>query len=314
MNKKVSKRFPNLLQSSKNQKLYICECCDYSTSRKSNYDKHLQTIRHNQKKVSKGFQKVAKSSKNIFSCEFCEKKYKSKSGLWKHKKQCKKKNENYVVKPKIIEDKVILDKDEYIELLEKQNQMIVNNINNVKNVKNVNSNNTLNQNISINVFLNEYCKDAMSLEDFISKLQVTIKDIQNTKKLGYVDGMSGVFIKSLNDIPDTERPIHSTNKKKTKFVVKEEGGWKEDDGSKVDSAVSKVKFKHVDALTDWEKENPNYKDNVNKMNEWQTILDNINPGVSDKEIKKNNKAVKKNIADVVDIKEAIDKVNNNNVE
>lgn len=314
MNKKVSKRFPNLLQSSKNQKLYICECCDYSTSRKSNYVKHLETIRHNQKKVSKGFQKVAKSSKNIFSCEFCEKKYKSKSGLWKHKKQCKKKNENYVVKPKIIEDKVILDKDEYIELLEKQNQMIVNNINNVKNVKNVNSNNTLNQNISINVFLNEYCKDAMSLEDFISKLQVTIKDIQNTKKLGYVDGMSGVFIKSLNDIPDTERPIHSTNKKKTKFVVKEEGGWKEDDGSKVDSAVSKVKFKHVDALTDWEKENPNYKDNVNKMNEWQTILDNINPGVSDKEIKKNNKAVKKNIADVVDIKEAIDKVNNNNVE
>ena len=239
---------------------------------------------------------------------FVKKTYKSKSGLWKHKKQCKKKNENYVVKPNIMGDKVILDKDEYIELLEKQNQTIVNNINNVKNV---NSNNTVNQNISINVFLNEYCKDAMSLEDFINKLQVTIKDIQNTKKLGYVDGMSGVLIKSLNDIPDTERPIHSTNKKKTKFVVKEEGGWKEDDGSKVDSAVSKVKFKHVDALTEWEKENPNYKDNVNKMNEWQTILDNINPGVTPKEIKKNNKAVKKNIADVVDIKEAIDKVNNN---
>ena len=314
MNKKVSKRFPNLVESTKKSKKYHCACCDYYTCDKSNYAKHLQTIRHTQKKVSKGFQKVVLSTKKKFSCEFCEKTYKSKSGLWKHKKQCKKINDNHVVKPKKMEDKIILDKDEYIELLEKQNQMIVNNINNVKNVKNVNSNNTLNQNISINVFLNEYCKDAMSLEDFINKLQVTIKDIQNTKKLGYVDGMSGVFIKSLNDIPDTERPIHSTNKKKTKFIVKEEGGWKEDDGSKVDSAVSKVKFKHVDALTDWEKENPNYKDNVNKMNEWQTILDNINPGVSDKEIKKNNKAVKKNIADVVDIKEAIDKVNNNNVE
>ena len=105
MNKKVSKRFPNLVESTKKSKKYHCVCCDYYTSDKSNYIKHLNTIRHNQKKVSKGFQKVVLSTKKKYSCEFCEKTYKSKSGLWKHKKQCKNKNENHVGKPKIMEDK-----------------------------------------------------------------------------------------------------------------------------------------------------------------------------------------------------------------
>ena len=105
-------------------------------------------------------------------------------------------------------EKVLVDKEEYIKLLEKA----VNN----KSITNIETQNNT-QNISINVFLNEHCKDAMCLQDFLQQLNVSIKDISDTKQLGYVDGISNVIIKSLEDMPTTDRPIHSTDTKRNKF-------------------------------------------------------------------------------------------------
>ena len=147
--------------------------------------------------------------------------------------------------------------------------------------------------------MDEHCKDAMSLQDFVNKLSVSLIDMDNTKQIGYVDGISNIIIKGLEDMPDTDRPIHSTDTKRNKFVVKGDDGWQKDDGSEVDKAVTQVKFMHVSALTEWEKLHPKFQDNPKELEEWQKIISSIETE------KSNNNAVKKKIAQVVSIKDAM---------
>lgn len=302
-------------QSIKSNTIFFCKYCDYTTSKKNNYIRHKNSKKH-KKNVTKCnahlLQSVTKNEPKHFQCDICNKLFNNRMTMWRHKKKCCKKIE--------IKEKISLEEENKmlkLKLLEKENEILKTKIDalsggssggNIGNQNNCHNNigtqnNT--QNISINVYLNEHCKNAMSLQDFVNKLNVSLKDIQETKQLGYVDGLSNIFLKSLKDMPDTERPIHSTDKKRSKFVIKAGDGWEKDDGTKVDDAVSKVKFKHVNALSEWEENNPNYEHNPEKLNEWQQLLENMNPGTSINEKSKNNMAVKKKIAEAVCIKEAI---------
>lgn len=337
-------------------KKFTCLICDYTTSYKNHYEKHLKTKKHlsrlslhdtffaenspskkqikeklddekqnlyfcknckthySSKKILKDHMKQCK--KHIISshvCRYCKKVYKSRNGRWLHEKKCLKnvdlikkvlkeneelKRVNYENEMKIIKAK------ENLLLKEKENlQLEKENLNKEKSTTIINNNYI--QNNTIQIFLDEHCKNAMSLEYFINQINVSLKDIQETKHLGYVDGMSNIFLKSLKNIPDTERPIHSTDKKRTKFIIKAIDGWEKDDGSIVDDAVSKVKFKHVNALSEWEKQNPGYEKDPNKLNEWQELLDNMNPGVTEKEREKKSKAIQLKIAEMTNIKDAI---------
>ena len=291
-NKKVAK-------VAKSSNLYFCELCDYKTSRKANYQKHLNTQKH-RKKCNKSVtfcnKKVAKVAKKEYSCKFCEKSFSNRMGLWRHSKKCLGENLDDAVEHDISGEKVLVDKEEYIKLLEKA----VNN----KSITNIETQNNT-QNISINVFLNEHCKDAMCLQDFLQQLSVSIKDISDTKQLGYVDGISNVIIKSLEDMPTTDRPIHSTDTKRNKFVVKRADGWKKDDGTEMDLAVTQVKLKHATALTEWENSHPGFENDKKLLEEWQSMLANMESGKTEREKQKNNKIIKKKIAEKISIKEAI---------
>jgi len=319
---------------------FICSYCDYSTSRKNNYEKHLATLKHlknckqnvtfckenyyictecnkkyksrkglwSHKKKYSGATKCYQSSTEVttevtksYFCEICDKKYKSRMGLWLHKKKCKK---------PLLEDKIdlsgekmLIDKNEYIKLLKTaaHNQKI-----NIGTQNNNNTNiKTQNNNISINVFLNEHCKNAICLEDFITNINATIKDLINTKQDGHVKGISNIITKGLLDMPSTDRPIHSTDIKRNKFVVKKEEGWEKDDGTEVGEAIQNVKFKLVGpVLTEWEEQHPDFKNNSEELDEWQKMLAVTVP--SDKE--KATKAIKKNIAQAVPIKDAINEI------
>ena len=253
-----------------------------------NTQKHERKRHENVTKISKKLQKVAKP---IYICEICNKIYKSRNGLWYHKNKCGKKKDKHV------EELVTMCS----KLIEKtpQSQKTIN-IATQNNIENQH-----NQHISVNVFLNTHCKNAMSLEDFVTKLNVSLQDMVNTKQLGYVNGISNIIIKGLEDLPDTDRPIHSTDTKRNKFVVKKENGWTKDDGTEMDNAVTQVKFKHVSALTKWEKLHPNFQKNPIELEEWQKILSSIETG-------KNNNAVKKKIAQAVPIKDAISGINEEN--
>ena len=145
----------------------------------------------------------------------------------------------------------------------------------------------------------------MCLQDFLQQLSVSIKDISDTKQLGYVDGISNVIIKSLEDMPTTDRPIHSTDTKRNKFVVKKADGWKKDDGTEMDLAVTQVKLKHATALTEWENSNPDFENDKKLLEEWQSMLANMESGKTEREKQKNSKIIKKKIAEKISIKEAI---------
>ena len=223
--------------------------------------------------------------------------------LWYHNKKYHvlQKTSKSPKSPDLSGEKMIINKNEYIKLLKTaaHNQNI--NIGTQNNIKTQNNNN----NISIQVFLNEHCKDAICLEDFITNIKATLKDLINTEQDGHVKGISNIITKGLLDMPSTDRPIHSTDLKRNKFVVKKEEGWEKDDGTEVDKAVQNVKFKLVGpALTEWEENHPDYQNNSKELDEWQKMLAVTVP--NDKE--KAMYAIKKNIAQAVPIKDAINEI------
>ena len=265
----------------KSSNSYYCKYCDYITSKKFNWEKHLTTQKHIKKRhlaSPDNAQKVAKSSK-MFFCPNCDKKYKSRNGLWKHAKKCKKIESVLETKTQTIVQKQIV-------------QNITNNINYN----------------CFNVFLDEHCKNAQTLKDFVNSINVSLKDLDYTKKNGYVEGISSILNKQLEDLNPTDRPIHSTDQKRLKFMVKNKDGWVKDDGSQLNKVVIReTKFKLVKSLSDWEKENPGYGSNPQKLQVWQESLNKIAPPEDVKE--KYDKAIIKNIAKEASIKDAIKSLN-----
>ena len=258
---------------SKTSNCFICQCCDYKTSRKNNWERHLLSKKHKKKchlsvtSVPKNEQKTSK----IFSCEHCDKSYKSRNGLWKHKKVC-----------------VLANVKE-----ECKQQPIIQNITNI----------TTNNYLNVNLFLDEHCKNAQTLKDFVAGITLSLQDLDYTTKNGYIEGMSNILSKQLEDLSPTDRPIHSTDEKRLKFMVKKEEGWVKDDGSQISNAVTNTKFKLVNTLSEWEKENPDYNNNPAKLDTWQKSLSAISPEPSIKE--KCDRAIKKKLAKLASIQEAM---------
>ena len=163
------------------------------------------------------------------------------------------------------------------------------------------NNNT--NNISINIFLNEHCKDAMNLTEFVENLQLSLDDLNYTGKYGYSKGIANILIKNLGDIDPTSRPIHCTDKKRMQFYVKDEDKWGKDEGNKkIDKSISDVSLKQYSCIKDWQKINEGYEESGEKINEFFKIASNCNPKKDD-----NNKVIKK-VADIVQIKEAISNI------
>ena len=270
--------FPNFPLDKKVPKsavFFSCEYCDYNTSHKSHYEKHLATKKH-KRNSSKSFPcKSAKSAVFNFSCKKCKKIYKTRAGLWKHKKY------NHLGTTKSVE---------------KSNPQTV-----IQNITN-NYNNIIN----VNLFLDEHCKNAQTLKDFVDSITLSLKDLNYTKENGYVEGISKILNNQLKDLNPTDRPIHATDAHRLKFMVKNEEGWVKDDGSQLDNVVVKTKFKLVHSLTDWEKANPDYNSKPEKLDVWQKSLSAISPPLDVKE--KYNKIIKKKLAKLASIKEAMKSV------
>jgi hypothetical protein len=289
--------------------LFFCNYCDYTTSHKSHYNKHLLTIKHKKKVLPKCYQKVPKSAKKcqkVFICEHCDKEYKSRKGLWSHKKKCTSyvnpsETEEYMFLMKKmmgeninLKDEIIKCKDETIDAYKKGGN------NNMINLNNTN-------NISINLFLNNHCKDAKTLQDFISQISYRIEDvISNTN-----DGITNIVIKNLEDLPKTERPIHCTDEKRSNFIVNDkEHGWIKDSGDsngKIYSELEKLRVNTYAELNDKiDAQFPDPKtDDAYTMK--TAIINNI---ISDdvNELNKRNTNVIKELAKVVNIKDAINEL------
>ena len=205
----------------------------------------------------------------------CGKKYKTCSGYKKHKKTC----------------------DIQLKKYEEKNLKIINNIQNIKNIQNNHI-----TNLSINLFLDKNCGDAKNLKDFIQDLQFTLEDIINTKNNGYVNGITKVVLKGLENIPAIERPIHCSNKKTGKLHIKDDGKWETDNIQKSGKAfnmISRLRTKQWLSISKWEDKHPNWENNEKDMDERSKIIEHL-LGEND-DIEKNTKGVLKNVACNVNI-------------
>ena len=172
------------------------------------------------------------------------------------------------------------------------------------NIQNNTYNNCTNK-MTINVFLNEQCKDALNLTDFVENIKVTLEDLEYSKDNGFVNGVTNIIKKQLQDMKPTERPIHCSDKKRLQFYVKDNDKWqKDEDNKKLDETIRDVKLKLPISLTEWEKANPTYKNDPKLMDEWMNIMTGISEGDTGN-ILKEKLALKRKLANYMELKEAM---------
>tara|TARA_B100001559_G_C16495798_1_gene620674 strand:+ start:296 stop:1267 length:972 start_codon:yes stop_codon:yes gene_type:complete len=313
--KKTAKKHPK----------FYCHFCDFSSSDKQDWKRHLLTRKHiSQRNDNKNDNKGNTSC--AFSCSNCGKEYKHRSGLSRHKKKCKSgttKNVDFSSKicsktAKIENSKKnvqnfgseISDKN-LIKMLVEQNEKLMSQtqklVEIIPKIGNTTNNNTQNNNISINVYLNEHCKDAMNLKDFVQQLKITVDDLVFQGENGYIKGIENIFTKRLQDLPPTERPIHCSDKKRMQFYVKEDDEWQKDNThEKIDKTLSDLTIRQIHELKKWEEMHPNYLTNDKEMKHWQQLVSEITGNNSaTKSGKKQRDIIKKNIAQTTNMKDAI---------
>jgi hypothetical protein len=174
------------------------------------------------------------------------------------------------------------------------------------NITNTNCNNT--NNISINLFLNEECKNAMNLTDFVDNIKVSIQDLEYTNQHGYEKGISNIFTKHLTDMAVTERPIHCSDKKRLQFYIKDSDEWKKDEKHEnIDITIDEISRKQFFHIKEWEKQNPDYLTNDKKLKKWHTMVRNMGAGEKDFDEIKQHLNIKKSISENITVKELIKK-------
>ena len=279
--------FSNFKQPEKEQK-FVCKLCDFSCSKKANYTRHLDTEKHKMAlsatlatdESSEKPQKEQKSAK-LFRCDICDKGYKDKTGLWRHKKKCGVPAANLVcqnaqpvsetssqISPELVLQ--VLEKNkELTEVVMEQNKTIMELSKNSQIQTQNNMNNCHNNTFNLQFFLNETCKDAMNIQDFIKSLQLSVQDLESVGELGYAEGISRMFVRGLKDMEVTKRPIHCSDLKREVIHIKDKDRWEKDNPNqdKLKRAIKDLSNKNIMLFDDWQKENPGYDQYDNKKND-----------------------------------------------
>jgi hypothetical protein len=262
----------------------------------------LSTQKHKKSKISTISTKKNDTQEKQFLCNLCGKNFKERTGLWKHSKKCKEisdddksieeENDNLTDKQLIL--MLIKDNSEFKNMMLEQNKTIMNLAEKAGTNNSYNNNKTFN----LQVFLNETCKDAINLSDFVNQIQVSIKDLEETGTLGYAEGISKVFIKNLNDIDYNMRPIHCSDSKREILYIKDDNQWTKDDEQKttLTKAIKQVAHKNIKQISEWQKLNPEFSDPDSKQNDrYQKIILNSMSGSTKEESDKNYEKIAKNI-------------------
>jgi len=284
-------------KSCKSCKKYECKLCDYLSFNKNNYNKHLQTRKH--QLVSVGDIKVAKVAKKKLCCENCGKEYNSSNGLWKHKKQCIKKNNEDIKElfMNLIKENSEIMKNTIIDVM--KSGVIINGVVSNNNITNINSNN---KTFNLNVFLNETCKDAMNMSEFINSLQIEYDDFEKVGEIGFVNGISNIIIKNLKELDITQRPLHCTDKKREVLYVKEDNKWEKEDENytKTRKLIKKTTNKNMLLISEFKKKYPDCGTSTSKYSDkYDILLIETMGGYGDNDFEKETKILKNITREVV---------------
>ena len=278
---------------------YTCLACDFKCEKRGDYNRHIKTKKH---------LKMISNDEKKYVCEICDKVYLNRSGLWRHKKVCIKNDETNVSKS-TSNDK----NDKLIDFLMKENkeikelilEIVKNGTHNTTNTTNTTNTHTNSHNkaFNLNFFLNETCKNAMNITDFVDSIKLQLNDLMEVGELGYVEGISKIIVKNLNNLDETERPVHCTDKKRETMYVKDEGEWNKEDDNKshLRKAITKVADKNIRLLPQFREKYPEYKNAYSKVSD---KYDKMVVEVMTVDQDKNEKIIK-NISKVTTIKDKV---------
>ncbi len=315
-------------KSPKISKNFYCNKCDYRCSRQSEYNKHVSTAKH--KRLTSVNKKISENTQHFF-CTSCNKQYKSRVGLWKHQQKCTnvldisnkedplpllnmsgspdmmlfvdllKQNQEFkelmVEQSKQMHDMQTEIQEQQHENKQLQRQLI----DAVKQTGNHVTNNTINNNhqkFNLNFFLNEQCKDAINMSDFLENMELDMEDLTETGRLGYVEGISRILVNKLRELDTYKRPLHCTDLKRETLYIKENDEWSKEDNSKetIKGLVNKVANKNCKNIKQWRDEHPEYNifDSPENM-EYMKLCDTILGGLGEQECRQFRDTIVRNV-------------------
>jgi hypothetical protein len=298
------------------QEIYECTKCNYITNNRYDYKKHVQTIKHNQELNidDNSICSETKMSQKKFICANCEKVYKDNSGLWKHKKICKivqssdlntnTTNFSSQITPELILT-VLEQNKELTNLVVEQNKTIMELAKNgqgntiISNNSNINSNN---KTFNLQFFLNETCKDAMNITDFVDSLKLQLSDLENVGKVGFVEGITSIIVKNLQALEVHKRPVHCTDKKRETMYIKDEDKWEKDteEKNKMRKVIKRVASKNQRLLSKYKEEHPGCNYSESKFSDqYSKIVIEAMGGSGNNDIEKEDKIIQKIAKEVV---------------
>jgi len=290
-----------IAKSQKNRKIYECKFCDYNTCNRFDFNKHNATLKHENTRLAiqngdLAIQISQKSPDQVFICENCNKEYKDNSGLWRHKKKCNTVEQTVG----LFVENTDNNKDELLSYLMQENKEFKNLI--LEIVKkdtcatshHITHTNSHNNSFNLNFFLNETCKDAMNITDFVDSIKLQLSDLERVGELGYVEGISNIIVKNLKQLDVDKRPVHCTDKKRETMYIKDEDKWeKDEENNKIKKAIKRVASKNQRLITKFKEEHPDcvkyhskYSDQYNKL-----IVESMG-GSGDNDIEKEEKIIR----------------------
>jgi len=307
----------------KNKRFFFCEKCKFECCKKSNYDKHISTLKHqrlmetndipnkkclieNGKKLDETImndtikdnkkmpKNAEKNADDNFFCK-CGKYYKHMSSLCKHKKYCNNDINNKYMHNENEQQELIIqllkqNKELQQSLIELSKEKYVTNISN--------NNNCNNKTFNLNFFLNEQCKDAVNMSDFLNSMKIELSDLENTGRLGFVEGISKLLLKNLRALDTYKRPIHCSDLKRQTLYIKDNNKWEKEDDEKMrlKNAIRIVANQNIKKISDWTKAHPECRDSESKKNDqYLHIVSNSMCGGTIEETQKNLDNIVKNI-------------------
>jgi len=298
--------------SNLSEKCFRCDTCDYTCFKKHHLEQHFTMQKHksrfNNAVVNSNNQPIQTQNTNLvkkYECK-CGSNFNDRAGLWRHRKKCDNKN--------ILIDKEddITDKELILMLLKEnkalqtmiidQNSAVLELCKNGTHNNNNNNTNSHNKTFNLQFFLNETCKNAMNISDFVQSIQVQLSDLEKLGEIGYIDGISNIIVKNLHDLDITERPIHCTDKKREVLYIKDENKWeKEDeDNNKLRRAIKQVSFKNSKMLSAFREKHPDYSKSESKYSDqYNKLVIEAMGGKGDNDMEKENKIIKNIAKEVV---------------
>ena len=309
----------------KNAENYYCEKCDFKCTKKSNYVSHQTTRKH--QLLNNLEQKNAKKCQKcqIFYCKNCNKSYTARNSLWYHEKKC---TNNYSEDNKDNKDNKDIEKEKTNEVKEltnivlevvkqnkelisynaetqKQNHELTNKVYEL--CKNGTTNNTLfnnsnNKTFNLNFFLNETCKDAMNIMDFVDSIKLQLSDLEKVGEMGYIEGISNIIIRNLKNLDVTQRPIHCTDKKREVLYVKDENKWDKEDeeNTKIRKFIKRVAFKNSSLLKSFREKYPDYRKSESKVSDkYNKLIIEAMGGKGNNDLEKEDKIIKNIVKEVI---------------